>query len=41
MKSCRFKLVYCIVALGISLPAMGQDSPQVDQEKGFTAIEIQ
>jgi|SRR5713101_59559 len=39
LKSCRFKLVYCIVALGMSVSAMGQDSPQVDEEKGFTAIE--
>jgi hypothetical protein len=39
MKSCGFKFLYWIVALGMSVSAMGQDSPQVDQEKGFTAIE--
>ena len=39
MKSCGFKFLYWIVMLGVSLPAMGQASPQVDQEKGITAIE--
>ena len=39
MKSCGFKFLYWIIALGISVPAVGQASPQVDQEKGFTAIE--
>jgi hypothetical protein len=37
MKSAVFKLIYCIVVLGICLPAVGQS--QVDQERGFTAIE--
>jgi hypothetical protein len=39
MKSCGFKFFYWIVVLGVSLPAMGQASSQVDQEKGITAIE--
>ncbi|HTC95238.1 MAG TPA: hypothetical protein VK699_17465 [Terriglobales bacterium] len=39
MKSFGLKFLYWIVALGICVPAMGQASPQVDQEKGITAIE--
>ncbi|HZR29586.1 MAG TPA: hypothetical protein VFA71_12485 [Terriglobales bacterium] len=35
MKSCGFKFLYWIIALAISVPALGQ----VDLEKGLTAIE--
>jgi len=39
MKSRVFKLIYWIAVLGACLPAIGQTSPQANQETGFTAIE--
>ncbi len=39
MRSWGFKFCYLILALGISVPAIGQTSPPAEQEKGFTEIE--